>query len=470
MEEEKIKTVQELLHVREARGLRVPVVFRLLFVLFGALSAFMAPIPIGTLLRTLAVSCLIMAACVYFLVLLRRMKKVRFVGVTGVVLDSFSILVYPFILYQFIDLPSAPLAVVSQSPTVLALCMIYIVIESLALRPAYTMAVTGAAVVMHVGLILLSLNHPSVTWSGDTPIIPSGSVVSLQDPIAWMIFLLIAGTALTWLTRSVRRTVVQAAELEAERTHMVREQANLLMDSRIGVMGELVAGVSHEMNNPLSAVKAGAETGRRAVGKIRDSLQDGAESAGHGRKVDQILDALEQSSRSTLVAAERMEGTLKTLRSFARMDEAEFKDVDVHEALESTLALIPPETIGDTSLERQYGQLPRIQAYAGRLNQVFMTLLTRAHEAVGEEGTVSITTEGGADEVSIRISDTGTAIPPDQLERLFEIRLQTRESRVEAGFGMAACHSIVSQHKGRLQVESAAGRGTAFTITLPLRA
>jgi signal transduction histidine kinase len=469
MEEDKIKTVQELLLIREARGLQVPVVFRLLFVSFGVVSAFMAPIPMGTRLKTLAFSVLIMAACVYFLVLLRKVKKVRFVGVTGVVIDSLSILAYPFVIYQFIDIPSAPLAVVSLSPAVLAVCLIYIVIASLALRPAYTIAVTSAAIVMHVGVIILSLNHPSVTWSVDTPIIPSISVVSLQDPVAWMIFLLIAGSALTWLTRSVRRTVIQAAELEAERTHLVREQANLLMDSRLGVMGELVAGVSHEMNNPLSVVKAGAETGRRAVGKIRDILQGKPGTTGLGEKADKILDALEQSSRSTLEATARMDTTLKTLRSFARMDEAEFKDVDVHDALENTLALILPNTIGIARVEKQYGELSRIQAYAGRLNQMFMTLLTRAFDSIKGEGAVTIATEAGAKDVSVRISDTGAAIPPDQLEHMFDIRLQTRESRIEAGFGMTACQSIIGQHIGRLQVESSAGKGTTFTITLPHR-
>ena len=118
---------------------------------------------------------------------------------------------------------------------------------------------------------------------------------------------------------------------------------------------------------------------------------------------------------------------------------------------------------------RQYGEVPTIQAYAGRLNQVFLTLLTNAFEAIEDEGTVTITTRSEVGEISIRIADTGQGVPSDQLERIFDVNLETGNSRVAAGFGMAACHSIVDQHQGRIQVESSPGSGTSFTIALPIR-
>ena len=161
--------------------------------------------------------------------------------------------------------------------------------------------------------------------------------------------------------------------------------------------------------------------------------------------------------------------TVRTLRSFARLDEAEYTRIDVHEALDSTLALIAPEAIGSTEVVKRYADLPAIRAYAGRLNQVFMALLTRAFDAVGGQGTVVLTTGVEAEEVSIRIADTGPAIPQDQLERVFDIRLEAGESRVEAVFGMAACRSIVSQHRGRMHVESSPEEGTIFTVALPVR-
>jgi len=96
-----------------------------------------------------------------------------------------------------------------------------------------------------------------------------------------------------------------------------------------------------------------------------------------------------------------------------------------------------------------------------------MTLLTNAFEAIDGEGTVTIATGSEGEDISIRIVDTGPGIPTDQLDRIFDIRLEARESRVEAGFGMAACHSIVSQHRGQIRVESSLGEGITFTIVLP---
>ena len=162
-----------------------------------------------------------------------------------------------------------------------------------------------------------------------------------------------------------------------------------------------------------------------------------------------------------------MENTLKTLRSFARLDEAEYKEVDVQEALESTLALIPPETIGETRIEKSYSELPKIRAYAGRLNQVFMILLNNAFETSGTEGTVTITTGHTSDGINISISDSGPGISSEELEHIFEIRLKPGQSRVEAGFGFAACHTIINQHKGQISAESMPGEGTTFKIILP---
>ena len=98
-----------------------------------------------------------------------------------------------------------------------------------------------------------------------------------------------------------------------------------------------------------------------------------------------------------------------------------------------------------------------------------MTLLTNAFKATEGEGTITITTEKGEEEISIRIADTGSGIAADQLDRIFDIRLEAGESRVRAGFGMAACYSIVNQHRGQIHVESSLGKGTTFTILLPAR-
>jgi signal transduction histidine kinase len=462
-----ISTVDELLKNREAQGLRVPVTARFLFGLFGILSAFASPMAAGPRLFLMSIAVPLCLFNIYLFFLLRNTKRIKFVGITGMAMSAFSVFIYPFLMYH-VSQPIEPIAMISKMPPLLAVCMVFIIIETLALRPLYPIVVTCSALISHLAMILLSYRHPAATWSNELENMISSTTVSLTGVVTAMMFLMIAGTALSWLARSARRTVVKAAELEADRIRIIRDQANLLTQSRIGVLEEFVVSISHEMNNPLGAVKSNAETSRRAAGRIRENMGHQPPNKGSAEKIEQVLGALEQTSQSTLEATDRMETTLKTLRSFARLDEAEYKQVDIHEALESTLALIPPETIGDIQIERHYTEVPQINAYAGRLNQVFMILLSNAFEVSGEKGTVALSTGCTAGNASIRISDTGPGIPEEELGHIFEIRLSPGQSRVEAGFGIAACHSIVSQHRGQLLAESTVGKGTTFTIVLPV--
>jgi signal transduction histidine kinase len=322
--------------------------------------------------------------------------------------------------------------------------------------------------VAHLSLIFLSIGKPGVIWRGDTSLSFSDPTVSLLWVVNAMIFLLIAGSALTWLNFGVRKTIIQAANLEAERFYMVREQANLIMESRIGALGEMVAGISHEMNNPLGVIKANTETWRRAIKRILGILNKIAETGRVESKDENILKTLEQNNYGTHEATKRLGETLETLRNFSRLDEAELKHVDIHEALESSLALIPQEIMRNKQSQKQFGELPKVQAYAGRLNQVFMTLLTNAFEVIKDDGLVTITTKCDKDNAIIQISDTGPGLSEDQLKHFFDVRFETGATRVKAGFGMAACYNTITQHNGQISVESEIGKGTTFTIVLPI--
>lgn len=469
MVNEKIQTVDELLLQREAKGLRIPIIVRILFITFGVISAITVPLPNHSLFIILPISIITISLNVYFLFLLKDIKKVRWIGLTSVFFDCLAVLSYPFILYNAISEPSQPFAIVSIMPLLVAVCMIFIVIASLGLRPIYPILVTVAAIIGQLLMIIFSLNHPSVTWTDQAALVTKESPVSLSGIVNAILFLIIVGSALAWLMKGVRKTIIQAAELQAERFQIVRKQANLLIESRIGALGELVAGISHEMNSPLGAVKANANTWQRAVKRFKDSLYRIAESGSVDPKSEDILNILDQNSRQTLAAADRMESILGTLRNFARLDEAEFKSVNVHDALESSLALIPPEKIGTSKIVKKYQNIPTIKAYAGRLNQVFMILLTRAFDSVNSNGTITIHTEFSEDNLIIKITDSGPALSPVQIEQLFDIRMEAKTSRVQASFGLAACQSIVNQHHGQLSVESHSEQGTTFIIRIPAR-
>ena len=151
------------------------------------------------------------------------------------------------------------------------------------------------------------------------------------------------------------------------------------------------------------------------------------------------------------------------------MDENEFQKANIHEGIESTLTLIRSEIKEEIGVVKEFGDIPNIYCYPGELNQVFMTLLTNAVQAIENEGTVAIKTYADDTNVYFEISDTGSGIPSEQLETLFDLSFITKKSRVGVGMGLSNAYSIIQKHNGEIKVESGVGKGTEFVITLPIK-
>lgn len=462
-----IKTAEDLLRIREARILRLPAFVRIVFSLFGFGTAFSIDMPTAVMWLIFVICGATITANLYFLTLLRDVRNVGLVGYAGVAIDVLNLVVYPLITYQILAQASWPPASISKSFAITVVCITYMAINSLALRPQYPIIIMTGSVFVHLGILMVAFIDPRTVWAKSDAELLTGPAINVTIFINEIIFLVIIGAALILLTQGARKIVLEAVELEAEKFRTHRKQAMLFMEGKIGALGKLVAGVSHEMNTPLAVVKCNAEASSPAVTRIREGLEKAAETGQVDKRVERVLAVFEQNERNTLKATERIESTLETLRGFAHLDEAEFQRTNVQVNLDSTLALIQPQTIGRTRLVKQYGDLPEIECYAGRLNQVFMTLLTNAFEAIEIEGTVTLTTFTDGGKVVVRVSDTGCGIPPAQLEQIFDIGFQAKESRVAAGFGLAASHSIVANHGGEITVESEIGRGTTFTVRLP---
>ncbi len=169
------------------------------------------------------------------------------------------------------------------------------------------------------------------------------------------------------------------------------------------------------------------------------------------------------------MAVERMVHLVASLRRFGRPDRAEIDTVDLHEGLESTLALLRHELPAHIRVVREYGELPRVECYANQVNQLFMNLLLNAIHAIRGEGTVTLRTYRENGEAVVEVQDTGVGIPPQNLERIFEPGFTTKGGRVGMGLGLLISRQIVEQHRGRLTVRSTLGEGTTFTVSLPVR-
>ena len=284
------------------------------------------------------------------------------------------------------------------------------------------------------------------------------------------------------MTNSLReaneRTAQQAATLRKQRDdletamHDLRStQEQLVMKEKMASLGRLVAGIAHEINSPIGAVNSSSDVAERCVNRIEETLQQATslqdlQQPGQLRKA---LTLLRENVQVVKTAGARVSTLVRSLRNFARLDEAEIQRVNIHDGIESSLTLLGNELTTRIDVVKKFGSVPEIQCYPAELNQVFMNILKNAVEAIEGTGSINITTFMVDDQVSISFSDTGRGIEADRLSRIFDFGLGVGEARVKMGSGLSSAYSIVQKHEGEIQVESKPGKGTTVTIHLPVK-
>jgi signal transduction histidine kinase len=159
---------------------------------------------------------------------------------------------------------------------------------------------------------------------------------------------------------------------------------------------------------------------------------------------------------------------VRRLKSFARLDEAELKTVDIHDGLEDTLTLIHHELKHNIRVIKKFGDIPNITCFPGQLNQVFLNLLINSKQAIKDKGTIRITTFVENKKVHIAFEDDGIGISKANLSKVFDPGFTTKGRGVGAGLGLSICYQIIKDHRAEIRVESEQGKGTTFTIVLPM--
>jgi signal transduction histidine kinase len=244
------------------------------------------------------------------------------------------------------------------------------------------------------------------------------------------------------------------AELKTAETQLVHSE-------KMASLGRLVAGVAHEINNPVSFIAT-------SVAPLRRRLAEAATDA--PPDVAALLREAEEIAEVMARGAERTAAIVRDLRAFSRLGEARRKPADLREGLEASLRLLESRWRGRLTVHRDYGELPLVECDPGQMNQVFLNVLANACDATGPSGNVWIATRREGDAAVVTVRDDGVGMTPEVQAHVFDPFFTTKDVGGGTGLGLAISHGVVAAHGGRIEVESAPGAGATFRIVLPLGA
>jgi two-component system NtrC family sensor kinase len=283
-----------------------------------------------------------------------------------------------------------------------------------------------------------------------------------------------------------RKTELQArnAELEVAYRKLKGAQEQLLQSEKLASIGQLAAGVAHEINNPIGYVHSNLATLQEyskhlltlieAYGRALDA-NDAEGARGEVRDLRQRLDIeflqsdLPQLIEESREGIERVRKIVQDLKDFSRSDARDkFVLADIHRGLDSTLNIIWNDLKYKAQVVKTFGEVPQIECIPSELNQVFMNILLNAGQAIAERGIVTVSTSVDGDHLVIAIGDDGVGIPEDVLPRIFDPFFTTKPVGTGTGLGLAISYGLIKKHHGSIDVTSTPGEGTLFLIRLPI--
>ena len=262
-----------------------------------------------------------------------------------------------------------------------------------------------------------------------------------------------------------------------------RSQAKVLHQEKMASIGQLAAGVAHEINNPIGFINSNLSTLGKYLSRLSGFLAAQSECIAAGSspeqvesvrqqqaslKIDYIVKDLEDLVRESLDGAERVRSIVADLKSFSRVDESDYKRADLNECLRSTINIVWNEIKYKATLKKELGEIPQTRCYPQQMNQVFMNLLVNAAHAIEHQGVITVRSWEEDGYVCVSVTDTGQGIPEANLNRIFEPFFTTKEVGQGTGLGLSITYDIVKKHNGEITVRSEPGKGTVFTVRIPV--
>ncbi len=265
--------------------------------------------------------------------------------------------------------------------------------------------------------------------------------------------------------RQVQELNASLEQKVIERTRALRDaQARFVQAEKMVALGRLVAGVAHEINSPLGAVRSLHDTRGKATKTLLTRVR--TQESPTENELDRLQSVFESSDQVIEDGLHRIDTIVHRLKSFARLDQSELKTVDINEALDDALGLLSSELNGAT-VDRRFAATRKLTCLSRQVNQVFLNVLTNAAQAVAHDGTIRVETADAQHGIEIRIEDDGPGIAPEHRPHIFDPGFTTRGVGVGTGMGLAIAYRIVDDHGGSIVIDSQVGHGTQVTLRLP---
>ncbi|WP_020530808.1 sensor histidine kinase [Flexithrix dorotheae] len=298
------------------------------------------------------------------------------------------------------------------------------------------------------------------------------------------------------ISEKSKEILAQNEELEAQQGYLGKQnielentikllkstQSQLVQSEKLASLGFLTAGIAHEINNPINFIKSGIVGLEKSLHKLLflmkeyDSINDENVKERLAKikalkaqyKYEKLIQLVKKVAGDIGIGANRTADIVKELRTFARIEGDGLKLADIHEGINSSLILLANQYQDRIKITRNYGEIPKIECFPGKLNQVFMNLLVNAIQAIEGKGEIIISTCVREEEINISITDSGHGMDPEIQKHIFEPFFSTKEEGQGTGLGLSISLSIIKEHQGKIEVESELGKGSTINLRFPL--
>ncbi len=307
-----------------------------------------------------------------------------------------------------------------------------------------------------------------------------GSMVDANDPQKGSIWLLSDVSEIRGAQEKLRSNFT---ELEAAHARLKQMGNQLLQSEKLASIGQLAAGVAHEINNPIGFVNSNLGTLKRYITEMLTILSAYEKSEEEmtaetrealtelKREIDIVYlrEDIDSLLSESMDGMQRVKRIVQDLKDFSHVDTAEVQSANLEQGIDSTLNVVWNELKYKAEIIKEYGGIPNIACIPAQLNQVFMNLLVNAGQAIDEHGRITIRTGRDEENVWVEVEDTGKGIKPEHLERIFDPFFTTKPVGSGTGLGLSLSYGIVKKHGGRIEVKSELGKGTMMRVLLPIR-